>query len=89
MAYRLFRFKVRDYAKWREYYERSMPRRRAAGATGNDQLFRDLQDPSKLIFLAEWMDEEKALAWYGNGHQQQSQEENGMFDVEMQALERL
>ena len=45
---------VSDYAKWRPIYDADEVRRRAAGATGVNQVFRDVDDPNTVTVVLEW-----------------------------------
>jgi hypothetical protein len=61
MCYLIVRHKVEDYAKWRPFYDEDNTRRRAHGATGVSQVYRDLDDPNTTIAIMEWDNPENAL----------------------------
>jgi heme-degrading monooxygenase HmoA len=55
---------VADYAKWRERFDANEPTRRAAGATGVKQVYRDLEDPNRITVLIEWDSAENAQRFF-------------------------
>jgi hypothetical protein len=61
MCYLVVRHKVADYAKWRPVYDEDNARRRANGATGVSQVYRDVDDPNTTIAIMEWDNPENAL----------------------------
>jgi hypothetical protein len=61
MCYLVVRHKVADYAKWRLSYDEDNTRRRAGGATGVSQVYRDTDDPNTTIAIMEWDTPENAL----------------------------
>lgn len=61
MCYLVVRHKVADYNKWRPVYDEDNTRRRAAGATGVSQVYRDVDDPNTTTVLMEWDKPENAL----------------------------
>ena len=61
MVYLTVRHAVADYAKWRPYFDQDDNRRRAAGATGVGQVYRDAADPNTITIIMEWDTAAKAL----------------------------
>ena len=61
MCYLVVRHTVADYEKWRPFYDGDDARRRAAGATGVTQVYRDVDDPNTTTVLMEWDKPENAL----------------------------
>jgi hypothetical protein len=51
---------VTDYAKWRVGFDANGPARRAAGATGVTQVYRDQEKPNQITTLVEWDNVENA-----------------------------
>ena len=49
-----------DYEKWRSVFDGDEARRRAAGATGVNQIFRDADDPNTVNVILEWDNAENA-----------------------------
>jgi len=45
---------VADYAKWREGFDAYETTRRAAGATGVQQVYRDLENPGTITISMAW-----------------------------------
>jgi len=60
MVYYTVRSKVADFRQWREHFDATESTRRAAGATGSQQVFRDLQDPDSVVAILEWDTAENA-----------------------------
>ena len=49
-----------SYEAWRPFFDKDEPRRRAAGATGVNQVFRDVDNPNTVTVVLEWNDTEHA-----------------------------
>ena len=54
------RHTVADYEKWRTIFDEDEARRRAAGSTGVNQVYRDLDDPNTITVFMEWDNVENA-----------------------------
>jgi quinol monooxygenase YgiN len=54
MIYLNVRHTVADYEKWRPFFDADESRRRAAGATGVNQVFRDANDPNVVTLVMQW-----------------------------------
>jgi quinol monooxygenase YgiN len=54
MIYINVRHTVADYGKWRPFFNADETRRRAAGATGVNQVYRDANDPNVITLVMEW-----------------------------------
>jgi len=54
MVYLNIRHTVTDYAKWRPFFDADHARRHTAGATGINQVYRDVDDPNTLTVVLEW-----------------------------------
>jgi heme-degrading monooxygenase HmoA len=63
MVYIQVRHRVADYAKWREGYDQHAPARQAGGATGDEYVLRDVEDPNEITILLGWSDLEKARSF--------------------------
>ena len=60
MIYLNVRHTVADYAKWRAGFDANEPARRAAGATGVQQVYQDMENPGTITVMLEWDNAEKA-----------------------------
>ena len=49
-----------DYSAWRTVFDGDESRRRAAGATGANQIFRDADDVNTVNLIMEWDNAENA-----------------------------
>jgi hypothetical protein len=54
------RHTVADYKKWRPIFDADEARRRAAGAKGVNQVYRDIDDPNTITVVIEWDNVESA-----------------------------
>ena len=60
MIYLNVRHTAADYAKWRVGFDAHETARRAAGATGVQQVYRDWENPNAVTIIMEWDNAEKA-----------------------------
>ena len=60
MVYLNVRHTVADYEKWRPVFDADAARRRAAGATGVTQVYRDMDAPNTITLILEWDTAENA-----------------------------
>ena len=63
MVYIQVRHRVEDYAKWREGYDQHAPARQAGGATGDEYILRNVDDPNEFTILLGWSNLEKARSF--------------------------
>ena len=54
MVYTTMRFTVADYEKWRLVFDANDAFRRAGGAIGAPQVYRDVDNPNVITVLGEW-----------------------------------
>lgn len=60
MIYLRIHHTVADYAKWRPIFDAHDAERRAHGATGAVQVYRDLANPNDITTVIEWDSVENA-----------------------------
>ncbi|MBI5650129.1 MAG: hypothetical protein HZC40_06760 [Chloroflexi bacterium] len=60
MVYVNVRATVPDYAKWRTTFDSFANLRKDAGATGINQIYRDVENPGTVTAIMEWNTVEKA-----------------------------
>lgn len=60
MVYVNVRHTVAEYEQWRPFFDQDEARRQAAGATGANQVYRDLDDPNTITIVIEWDNAENA-----------------------------
>lgn len=60
MVYVNVRHTVADYEKWRPLFDEDDARRRAAGALGVPQVYRDMDNPNTITLIIEWDTAENA-----------------------------
>ena len=56
----IVRHTIADYEKWRPIFDGDAARRKAGGATGVQQVYRDTEDPNVITLIFEWDSEENA-----------------------------
>jgi heme-degrading monooxygenase HmoA len=89
MTYTEIRLNVGDYAKWREGFDASAGFRRSYGATGNDQVYRDRENPNTVTAIVEWADAKRAREWSQTPQLKEAQQKAGVTAVlDMHILER-
>ena len=81
MTYTMMRATVVDYAKWRAGFDDVAATRRTFGATGNDQIYRDRDDPNTVTAILEWEDEKKAREWFQSPVLKQAQQKAGVTSL--------
>ena len=90
MTYTHVRINVADYAQWRAGFDGSATARRALGATGKDQIFRDRENLNTVTVLLEWEDEKRAREWFQSPALKEAQQKAGVTSVlETRILERV
>jgi heme-degrading monooxygenase HmoA len=60
MSYLSIRHTIADYAKWHAGFDANEAARRAAGATGVNQVYRDVENPNQITVMLEWNTAENA-----------------------------
>jgi quinol monooxygenase YgiN len=60
MVYVNIRATVPDYTKWRTAFDSFATLRKDTGATGVNQIYRDVENPSTVTLIMEWNNIEKA-----------------------------
>ena len=60
MVYLNVRHTVSDYAQWRPIFDEDAARRKAAGASGVTQVYRDMDEPNTITLILEWDTAENA-----------------------------
>ena len=60
MIYVNVRATVSDYTKWRTTFDSFATLRKDAGATGVNQIYRDVENPGTVTTIMEWNNLEKA-----------------------------
>ncbi len=79
MVYLTSRHTVADYEKWRSIFDGDETRRQAAGATGVNQVYRDLDDPNTITVIIEWDNAENARKFIEDGTLREVQQKAGVI----------
>ena len=66
MIHAEIRMTVADYNRWRPAFDSYEPNRRAAGATGDKSVYRDLSNPNDVTMVLEWDNQEHAETFFRN-----------------------
>jgi len=78
MVYINLRVNVADYDKWRMGFDANESIRKAAGSTGVNQFYRDVDNPNNVTLVLEWDDADKARAFLNDPHTKESMDEAGV-----------
>ena len=81
MTYASVRFAVADYTTWRAGFDSNEPGRRAAGATGANQVYRDLEQPNTVTLILEWNGPARARQFFQDPALRQLQQKSGVIGV--------
>jgi quinol monooxygenase YgiN len=63
MTYIYVRHNVKDYAKWKEGFDKHAAARQAGGATDEVYIMRNVEDPNEITAILGWNDVAKARAF--------------------------
>jgi heme-degrading monooxygenase HmoA len=63
MATMMVQQKVKNYSEWRKVFDSVADKRAALGAVGSAKVYRDVDDPNKVIILGVWKSTEQARQW--------------------------
>jgi quinol monooxygenase YgiN len=66
MIYLSARQNVTDYAIWRTAFDTSASFRKEGGATGVNQIYRDVENPNTVTMILEWNNIEKVRLFLAN-----------------------
>ena len=63
MVYVLVHFSIQDYSTWQSVFDDRVETREEWGATGEEFVFRNTDDPNELFVIMGWDDLEKARSF--------------------------
>ena len=75
------RHTVADYEKWRTIFDEDEARRRAAGSTGVNQVYRDVDDPNTITVFLEWDNAENARKFMDDPALREVQQKAGVIGM--------
>jgi heme-degrading monooxygenase HmoA len=78
MPHLLIHHKVRDFGKWKPFFDRHQNYRKISGAI-NTQLFQNVEDPNDVFVLAEWDSDEHARDFASSEDLKKTMEKAGVF----------
>ena len=81
MVYLNVRHTVADYGAWRPVFDADEARRRAAGATGVKQVYRDVDDPNTITVLLEWDNAENARKFADDPALREAMQKGGVIGM--------
>jgi quinol monooxygenase YgiN len=79
MIYLNIRFAAADYTQWRAAFDARESVRRAAGATGVQQVFRDLENPNTVTLVMEWQSADQARKFAQDPALREAMEKSGVI----------
>lgn len=78
MVYIQLRVNVADYDIWRAGFDANEAKRTSAGSTGNNQFYRDVENPNNVTLIMEWNTAENAQAFLNDPHTKASMDAAGV-----------
>ena len=78
MVYIHLRVNVADYDTWRAGFDAQESNRRAAGSTGVNQFYRDVDNPNNVTLILEWDEADRAQAFLNDPRTKASMDEAGV-----------
>jgi heme-degrading monooxygenase HmoA len=89
MTYTHVRLDVADFSKWRAGFDAYAAARQGYGATGNNQIFRDHDNPNTVTIILEWEDDKRAREWFSSPTLREAQQTSGIVKLhEWRVLDR-
>jgi quinol monooxygenase YgiN len=79
MVYINVRLAAADYTQWRAAFDTRESVRRAAGATGIQQIFRDLGNPNTVTLVMEWQSVDQARKFVQDPALRKAMEKSGVI----------
>ena len=78
MVYIQLRVNVADYDTWRAGFDANKSNRTSAGSTGNNQFYRDVENPNNVTLIMEWEEAAKAQAYLNDPNTKASMDAAGV-----------
>ena len=78
MVYIQLRVNVADYDIWHKGFDANESDRKSAGSTGNNQFYRDVENPNNVTLILEWDTAEKAQAFLNDPNTKASMDAAGV-----------
>lgn len=77
---------VEDYKIWRPLFDSDSARRHTAGATGVNQIYRDIENPNKVTVVLEWDNQENAHKFLKDPALKEIMQKAGVIGMPSQAV---
>jgi hypothetical protein len=81
MVYVSVRQSVKDYAAWRPFFDNDASRRHSGGATGVNQIYRDVEKPNDVAVVLEWDTKENAQKFVSDPALREVMEKAGVIGM--------
>ena len=78
MPYLLVRHTVKDYEKWKPFFDEHQPTRQKSGSKGG-HIYRNSQNPNELIIIFEWDTLDNARKFAESSDLQKQMEKAGVI----------
>ena len=75
----IVRHKVKDYAKWRPFFDGDVPKQKAAGLT-HPRVLRSADDKNELVVMFDYMDTKKAKEFAASADLKETMMKAGVAD---------
>jgi hypothetical protein len=79
MGMLVVRHKVKDYAKWRPFFDKDIAKQQAAGLT-HPRVLRSADDKNELVVMFDYMDTRKAKAFASSAEMKETMMKAGVAD---------
>lgn len=81
MVYINVRHTCSDYDSWRQFFDGDEDRRRAAGATGVKEVYRDVKDGNTVTVIIEWDSVENADKFMNDPEMREVMQKAGVIGI--------
>jgi hypothetical protein len=81
MVYVSVRETVKDYKNWRPFFDNDAARRKAGGATGANQIYRDVEKPNDIALVLEWDNKQNAQKFVADPGLREVMEKSGVIGM--------
>ena len=81
MVYVSVRETVKDYKNWRPFFDNNAARRKAGGATGVNQIYRDVKKPNDITLVLEWDNKQNAQKFVADPALREVMEKSGVIGM--------
>jgi len=89
MVYVSVKQTLKDYKIWRPFFDNDAARRKTAGATGVNKIYRDVEKPNDVTVVLEWDSSEKAQKFIADPALREVMEKAGVIGMPSISIQTL